>query len=144
MQFEFLTLSGSMYAGETKSVHLATTEGQITILPHHEPLVAKVIAGPVTIVPHTGEPQVFASFGGLLEVSKHFTRLLSDEADHADDLIAEHVEAALHRAEAARAAAKGDKEIERAQELVDRESVRLAVARMRRHSGPRHKRPDEL
>jgi F-type H+-transporting ATPase subunit epsilon len=143
MQFELLTLSGAMYAGETKSVHLKTVEGEIGILPYHEALVAKVVAGPVVVVPSEGEQQIFATFGGLLEVGNNRVRLLADEADHAEDLIAEHVEAALKRAEEQRAAAKNDTEIELAQELVDRASVRLAVARMPHHNRPKRKLPQD-
>src|SRR5262245_49368874 len=99
MEFELLTLSGTKYSGTIKMVSLTTAEGQIGILPHHEPLVAKVVGGPVTVRPEKGEPEVFATYGGLLEVTaQNRVRILADEADHADELVMADVEAALKRA----------------------------------------------
>jgi len=100
-------------------------------------LVARVLAGPVTVKTGKGEPQVFATFGGLLEITEQHVRLMADEADHADDLVASEVEAALKRAQELRAKAKDKQELARAQELVDREFVRLGVARLRHHERPR-------
>jgi F0F1-type ATP synthase epsilon subunit len=66
-------------------------------------------------------------------------RLMADEADHAEDLVASEIEEALKRAEDLRAKAKDKTELARAQELVDRQAVRLGVARMRRRE---HRRPE--
>jgi F-type H+-transporting ATPase subunit epsilon len=140
MQFELLTLSGAKFSGEAASVQLTTVEGQLGILPHHEPLVAKVVGGPVVVQPLKGEAQIFATYGGLLEVGSNRARLLADEADHADTLVTGEIEAALARAKELRAAAKDKHELARAQEMVDRQAVRLGVARMHRH--PRAGRPD--
>jgi F-type H+-transporting ATPase subunit epsilon len=141
MDFELLTLSGTKFSGQAAFVQLTTVEGQMGILPHHEPLVAKVIAGPVIVRPTEGDEEVFATYGGLLEVtSTNRVRLLADEADHAEELVADEVEAALARAKEQRAQAKDKHELARAQELVDRQQVRLGVARMQRHHRPRHDR----
>src|SRR4051812_36028108 len=132
MQFELLTLSGAKYQGEADEVQLTTSNGQIGILPHHEPLVAQVVAGAVTITTGKSAPQVFATYGGLLEVTKDYVRLLADEADHESDLVAEEIEAALAEAKKARENAKDRTELANAQRVIDRSEVRLGVARMRR------------
>ena len=136
MDFELLTLTGTKFSGEVRQVTLRTTDGDIGILPNHEPLTAAVDAGPVTVYKKGGTNEVFAVFGGLLEVSAQRVRLLADEAEHAEELIAGEIEAALKHAETLKAAAKDKVELARAQELVDREVVRLGVAKMRR----RHQR----
>ena len=136
MQFELLTLGGSKFAGAAASVQLTTVDGELGILPHHEPLVAQVKGGPVVIHLPGGGSEIFATFGGLLEVGNNRVRLLADEADHGRELVAEEIELALGRAKELRAAAKDKHELARAQEQVDRQAVRLGVARMHRRSRP--------
>lgn len=135
MHFELLTLTGVKYTGDVAEVSLTTVDGEIGILPHHENLTAIAVPGPVT-VRAKGKSQVFATFGGLLEVRPDGVRLLADEAESADELVVAEVEAALKRAEALKAAAKDKTELSRAQELVDRQQVRLGVVRVRHHQRP--------
>jgi F-type H+-transporting ATPase subunit epsilon len=132
MNFELLTLTGAKWQGEADEVQLTTTNGQMGILPHHEPLVAQVVAGPVTIKSGKNKPEVFATYGGLLEVTKDYVRLLADEADHEGELVAEEIEAALAHAKELRDKAKDKTELAKAQQMIDRSEVRLGIARMRR------------
>lgn len=133
MHFELLTLSGEKYAGEVAEVALKTPHGSLAILPHHEPFTAIVIAGPVAVRPNGKPEELFATFGGIVEVIDNHVRLLADEAEHADDLIETEVEEALAKAQAAKDGVKDKGELHRAQQLVDRHSVRLEVARIRRN-----------
>lgn len=132
MQFELLTLTGAKYRGEVAEVSLRTAAGQIGILPHHEPLTAVVAPGPVVVRPKHGQAELFATFGGLLEVNPGGVRLLADEVEHADDLIHEEIEAALKKAEELKAKAKDKHALHRAEELIDRHEVRLEVSHMKR------------
>ncbi len=132
MLVELLTLSGAKFQGEADEVQLTTSNGQLGILPHHEPLVAQMMPGAVTITVGKSAPQIFATYGGLLEVTKDYVRLLADEADHEGELVAEEIEAALAEAKKARENAKDKVELARAQQMIDRSEVRLGVARMRR------------
>ena len=140
MQFQILTLTGTKFDGEASEVSLRTSSGQIGILSRHEPLTAVVVAGPVVIHTGGGKSEVFASFGGLLDVTPDRARLLADEAEHSDDLIHEEIEAALAKAEKLKSGAKNKHELHRAQEMIDRHAVRLEVVRLRRH---RHHRAKE-
>ena len=132
MKVELLTLSGVKFSGEADELRLRTTNGEIGILSHHEPFVAQVVAGPVVVRPASGQPEIFATYGGLVEVTPEVTRLLADEADHADDLLADEIEEALERAKTLRDNAKDRVELEQAQSMIDRQTVRLGVAKMRR------------
>ncbi len=131
MRFELLTLTGAKYRGEVAEVSLRTADGQIGVLPHHEPLTAVTVPGPVIIRPKSGRAELFATFGGLLEVTADGVRLLADEAEHADDLIASEIEAALKKAEELKAKAKDKHALHRAEELIDRHEVRLEVTRLK-------------
>jgi len=143
MQFELLTLTGAKFRGEVAQVTLTTANGQIGILPHHESLTAIVEPGPVMVREKGGKQTVFATFGGLLEVTKDVTRVLADEAEHEDSLIQEEIQAALAEAEALKVKAKDKHELAHAQGLVDRQTVRLGVAKMRRHPRPDRQTPPE-
>jgi F-type H+-transporting ATPase subunit epsilon len=132
MNFELLTLSGAKWQGEADEVVLTTTNGQMGILPHHEPLVAQVVPGAVTIKHGKNAPEVFATYGGLLEITESYARLLADEADHESDLVAEEIEAALAEARAMKDKAKDKVELAKAQAMIDRSELRLGIAKMRR------------
>jgi F-type H+-transporting ATPase subunit epsilon len=143
MHFELLTLGGAKWRGQAASVQLMTVDGQLGILPHHEPLVAQVVGGPVVVRPVRGEEQVFATYGGLLEVTAEHVRVLADEADLASELVESEIEAALKRAQELRAGAKDKQSLADAEALVDRAQVRLGVARMTHHHRPRIERPGQ-
>jgi len=143
MQFELLTLTGAKFRGEVSEVTLTTANGQIGILPHHEPITAIVKPGSVMVREKGGKQTLFATFGGLLEVTQDMTRVLADEAEHEDSLVQAEVQAALAEAEALKARAGDKHELARAQELVDRQMVRLGVAQMRRRSRPERQTPPE-
>ncbi len=138
MLFELLTLTGAKFRGEVTEVTLTTANGQIGVLPNHEPLTAVVKPGSVVVREKGGKQTIFATFGGLLEVTPDATRVLADEAEHEDSLVQGEIQIALAEAEALKAKAGDKHELARAQELVDRQTVRLGVAQMRR----RTHRPD--
>ena len=76
--------------------------------------------------------KVFTTFGGLLEITADYVRLLADEADHEGELVASEIEEALAHAKAMRDKAKDKVELAKAQQMIDRSEVRLGVANMRR------------
>mgnify|MGYP003385600841 CR=1 FL=1 len=136
MKFELLTLTGVAYRGKVTEVAVSTQAGQLTILPHHEALTAIAKPGPVRLHTHGGEGELFAAFGGLLEVvpteDGGLVRLLADEAEAATELVQAEVEAALARARELKAGAHGEHELTEAQQLVDRQEIRLEVAKLHR------------
>lgn len=137
MKLELITLDGVKRAADVYEVSLKTIAGQITILPGHEPLVTLADNGVVTILhENQREPEHFATYGGIVEISPEGVRILVDEADTADEIIAAEAENALERARALKAAATTQVEIEKAQALIDRHAVRLKVASIRRRHHP--------
>jgi F-type H+-transporting ATPase subunit epsilon len=136
MKFELLTLTGTKFDGEANEVVLNTSVGQIGVLPHHEPLTAIAVAGPVEVKDRSGHNSLFAIFGGVLEVTKDYVRLLADEAEHEDELIESEIQAALEEAEKLKANAKTQHQLIAADRMIDRSNVRLGVAKLKR----RHRR----
>jgi len=59
----------NLFNGEAKSLSVPTTEGEVTILKDHEPLVAALKTGVVTVRSGSAILQQCTVEGGVLEVS---------------------------------------------------------------------------
>src|SRR3989344_2176880 len=96
LRIELITPDGPVFEGEADAVSLPTADGEITILPHHIPLISIVVAGSITV--RTGkEEQLFAVSRGVVEVDGTSLRVLVATADRAEEL----EEAAIEKAKAA-------------------------------------------
>lgn len=118
------------------SVTLPTTEGEISVYPSHEPLVAIATDGVIVVRfdkdDDDSKLEYFAISGGVIEINQKSVRVLVDEADHGDDIIEAESKAALERALKMQSEATDQVELEKAHQLVDRHAVRLKVAELRR------------
>lgn len=136
MNLELITLLGKKVDQEVYEVMIPTAEGEIGVFPGHEPLVTIAVPGAIAVRYEKGDPDnkidYFAISGGVVEVSQGTVRVLVDEADHSDDIIESESKAALARALELRDSAKNQVELEEAHQLVDRHTVRLKVADLRR------------
>jgi F-type H+-transporting ATPase subunit epsilon len=137
MQLEFVTLTGPKLQKDVYEVVLPTEDGNIAIFAQHMPLVTTVAPGVITVRHKKGDADeardVFATNGGIAEMTGKTLRLLVDEADHADDIVEKEASEALVAAKKLKLEAKNQVELEHAETLIDREAVRLKVAELRRH-----------
>jgi|SRR5680860_469237 len=139
MIFKLVTLLGVKINQEVYEVIIPTSLGDIAVFPSHEPLVTVAVPG-VIAVRHKKEDtddklEYFAISGGVVEISRVGVNILVDEADHGDNIVEAESKAALDRAIEMRDKATSQIELDKAHQLVDRHSVRLKVAELRR----RHK-----
>lgn len=67
MYLSVITPERTIYDGDIDQVTLQTTEGEITVLPHHIPYVAELRAGELRIV-RGGKEEPMACAGGFIEV----------------------------------------------------------------------------
>ncbi len=58
----------SRFDGAALSATIPTTAGEITVLPHHEPLVATLKPGKITVRESLGNKEIPVD-GGVLEIS---------------------------------------------------------------------------
>ena len=135
MTLKLVTLGGVKLDEMVYSVTIPTIDGEISVLPSHEPLVTVARDGVITVrrTKETQEEEFFAISGGVVEIDQTGVRILVDEADHGDDIIEAETQAALERAIAARDNADDQIEREKAKQLIDRHLVRLKVADLQRH-----------
>ncbi len=64
------SLKGILFESEIKSLTVATKTGEITVLPHHRPLIASLKPGSARIVDMNGNEKFFEIKSGFLEVKK--------------------------------------------------------------------------
>lgn len=137
MKLELVTLSGPKIQDEVYEVILPTPLGGIAVYAQHMPLVTTVIAGVLTVRRNKADGddklEVFATNGGVAEITGHSLRLLVDEADHASDIVETEAREALELAKKLKLEAKDQIELDHAEALIDRHAVRLKVAELRRH-----------
>lgn len=120
-------------------VIVPTTEGQITVLPSHAPLMASLAIGElVAITPSGAEP--LAVHGGFIQVVGDTVTILADAAEHADEIDEERAEAARERAQRRLAGdrttlTEGQVDVLRARLAMERALARMKVRRRRRGTG---------
>lgn len=120
-------------------VTLPTVMGEITVLPHHIPLVAKVSPGEIVVKDAQGAEHSFAVSGGFVQVYPGKLVILADTADMAHEISEEQALVAHKRAQELLAAKTGlrDREYAALQVLMDKEFARLKVARKYKQRGIR-------
>ena len=92
------------FEGEVQGVSLPSSEGEITILENHLPLVTLLRSGEITL--HLDQTkQHMAVHGGFVEVAENHIKLLTDAAEIAEDIDERRAEEALARAKKARESA---------------------------------------
>ncbi|MEO5927384.1 MAG: ATP synthase F1 subunit epsilon [Patescibacteria group bacterium] len=98
LHFELVTPERIVFKTDADRVTLPTAEGEITVLPNHVPLVARLVAGVATLVVGGVEEDVAVS-GGFIEIGEgNSVRVLADTAERGTELDISVIEAATERA----------------------------------------------
>lgn len=90
-----------LWQGEAKSVVAKTPEGEIGILPGHEPVLALLLDSPLRIEESDGNKMMVAVHGGFFSVDSNKVNVIAEVAELAQDIDLERAQAALSRAQAA-------------------------------------------
>lgn len=138
ISFEITTPERIVYRDEVDQITLPTTEGEITVLPNHIPLVSLLSAGALTIKKN-GEEVFMATSGGFIEVQPgNKVIVLADTAERSEELDIAAIEAAKERARQVLAEKRNvdDVAFTDAAAGLERELARLRVAR-KHHGGNR-------
>lgn len=101
IKFEIVTPERTVLKEEIVEVTVPTLEGEITILPHHAPLVATLKPGVLSLKKADGKIDVAFVAGGFLEVLRNKVVVLADAAARAEEIDLIKVEEAKARAEKA-------------------------------------------
>ncbi len=131
IHFKIATPEKVIYENDILKVSIPTTTGEITILPHHIPLVSIVQAGELKVTDEMGE-QVIAISSGFVEIkANNEVVILADNAERAELIDIERAEAARKRAEEEMAKARGQENVDYAklQAVIDREMNRVRIGK---------------
>lgn len=144
MHVELIALDGSKFTGKAHEVLLPTPSGMVALFENHADLVSIVSNGAVGLRLKAQDPDDFIDYyavgSGMFSVEANHVRVLVDEAVLAEDLVEEEELQALERARLLRLESKDAISLQNAQRLIDRQVVRLNLAKLRRSSRKRQSR----
>ncbi|PZF85771.1 F0F1 ATP synthase subunit epsilon [Jiangella anatolica] len=86
LNVEVVAADRKVWSGEASIVIARTPEGEIGIMPGHEPVLGLLVAGAVTVRGTGGETVVVAVSGGFLSVSENQIAILAEQAELADEI----------------------------------------------------------
>lgn len=81
LQVTVVAAEHAVWSGEARRVVAKTTEGEIGILPGHEPVLGIVAGGQVRIVTADGEHLTAKADGGFLSVENDRVTVVADQAE---------------------------------------------------------------
>lgn len=132
--FQLVSPERTLVAEEVDSLSCPTSQGQITVLPHHIPLVANLVPG--EIIARTGSDHKFIHVaGGFVEIKPNSqVVILADAAEHFHELDEARAEAAKQQAlEVLKASHVSDQAYAQAAASLERNLSRIKIARKHAH-----------
>lgn len=101
MSVELVAVERRLWSGEASFVFARTTEGEIGVLPGHEPTLAQLEqAGVVRIDTPQGNSVTVAVHGGFLSITPEGVTVLAESAELAEEIDVERARAAASNADA--------------------------------------------
>ncbi|MEK7158532.1 MAG: ATP synthase F1 subunit epsilon [Patescibacteria group bacterium] len=137
IRFKLTTPEGVKLEDEVDQVTVTTMLGQVTILPHHLPLMACVVSGEMVMKKGATEIPLVVH-GGFLEVqTENRVTILADSAERVEELDEKTVEEAIQRAQTLMREKFNTQDYEDAALAFEREAARSAILRKYRTKGYR-------
>jgi F-type H+-transporting ATPase subunit epsilon len=135
LHLEVITPERRVYEDDVDMVIAPASEGYVGILPHHAPLFTTLGPG-VFRVKRGGVDEVLAVFGGFMDVRGDRVVVLTDAAEHAEEIDAARAQESRDRAQQALAAGP----VSAADEQRARAALQRALIRLRVSEGRRRRR----
>jgi F-type H+-transporting ATPase subunit epsilon len=119
LHFELVSPARLLFSGDVASVQIPGTEGEMTILPMHAPVLSTLKPGVVTVTKDSGVTEKMFVRGGFAEVNASGLTVLAETAIPLADLDASAIAAQIKNAEEDVADAKSDGARAKASETLD-------------------------
>ena len=97
--FELVAPERLMFSGSVESVVLAGTEGEMTVLAQHAPVMTTLKPGVVTVEETAGKVRKLFVRGGFADISASGLTILAETAIPLEDLDASRIDAQINDAE---------------------------------------------
>jgi F-type H+-transporting ATPase subunit epsilon len=98
MQVDVVSATRELYQGEATAVIARSPEGEIAILPGHQPVLLALEISPVRVIQSDGDTITWAVHAGFLEYRDETLTVLADIAERPEEIDVARAEAALDRA----------------------------------------------
>ncbi len=131
LKLEVITPERRVFEDEVDMVIAPGSEGALGILPHHAPLLTGLAHGELR-VKKGGLEYHLAVFGGFMDVRPDRVVILTDAAEHAEEIDERRAREARERAQKALEGAASAADEQRARAALQRALVRLRVVERRR------------
>ncbi len=119
-----VSLEHPEWDGPASQIVVKTLEGEMGVLPGHEPVLATLAEGPIRIDPVDGDPMYFAVHGGFFSLDENRAIILADVAETAEEIDVARANEAKANAE------KADDEDLEAVAAIRRAETRLRVVEL--------------
>jgi F-type H+-transporting ATPase subunit epsilon len=97
-----------LFAGEVNAVLLPGSEGEMTVLPRHAPVIASLETGLIIATDVQGKEQHLFVLGGFAEITGDKVIVLAEHALHLEVLTREYLDGEIGHLEAVRHATASD------------------------------------
>jgi F-type H+-transporting ATPase subunit epsilon len=131
IRVDIVTAERLVFSQDADIVMVPGVEGEMGILPHHEPIMTMIKPGEVLVRKGTEEYSMAVS-GGFLEVTPDRITILADAAERADEIDIARAEAAKKRAEEKLTNRTAETDAANAEASLRRALARIKVAEKRR------------
>ena len=131
IRVDIVTAERLVFSEDADIVMVPGVEGEMGILPHHEPIMTMIKPGEVLVRKGTEEFSMAVS-GGFLEVAPDHITILADAAERADEIDIARAEAAKKRAEEKLTNRTAETDSANAEASLRRALARIRVAEKRR------------
>ena len=119
LHFELVSPARLLFSGDVTSVIIPGTEGEMTILPQHAPVLSTLRPGIVTVAKDGGTSEKIFVRGGFAEVNAKGLTVLAETAIPMVELDASAMSAQIKTVEEEVAAAKDDEGKRKANEALE-------------------------
>ncbi|MEI8143116.1 MAG: ATP synthase F1 subunit epsilon [Candidatus Berkelbacteria bacterium] len=130
-KLKLISPSGIAYEAEATEITLPTTDGEIGILPNHEPLITLIKAGLIKIK-NGREEKELATEGGIAEINNNVIKILADTAEDTANLDELKIMKAKELAEKHLTEAKNEIEFADASANLEKQLTMLSLATKRK------------
>jgi F-type H+-transporting ATPase subunit epsilon len=98
LHLTLLSIHGTLFDQEISSLSCITSDGEITIMADHMPIVTACQPGHIVIFDNENKKHIFATSGGMIQIHDNHLSLLVEEATHFDNITEETIQRAEEEA----------------------------------------------
>jgi F-type H+-transporting ATPase subunit epsilon len=117
-KFELVSPERLLVSESVESIVIPATEGEMTVMANHSPVMTTIKPGIVTVKTVSGKEDRYVVYGGFADILPDTCTLLAESATHIDALNKADITARVERARADIGSAPDDQSRTRAEEFL--------------------------